>query len=397
MKICLVLISGSWGGGENVVYYLAKKLSENNGVILITNNEMFRYFSNLERVKIFNIGSLYDFRSIVASILLKGRNSERNFKWDFGPFFYLNKLLRLLYYKRISKEIVQILTQQNVDIVHLHLEGALKLFLKFKKLDLPVVFTVHGVRDFSKLKPIEPIMMKRGLAKVDKITCVSKFTAKVLTRALEDSGVSISNKLVTIYNGVDVAEITRYSVPRIPLRGKFKLLFPGGDKLFKGGDLLIKSLPKIKKVVPNVHLYIAGTGLERQTLRKLVEERKLEADVTFMGLLPPHRYYQVLSSTDLLVFPSENEALGIVLLEAMALGKPVVATRMGGIPEVIKNMQNGILVDRDPESIADAVIYLSQNKDVYEAISQANMKSVKSFDWSNVINDYIELYKTLTD
>jgi glycosyltransferase involved in cell wall biosynthesis len=394
MKICLVLISGGWGGAENMVYHLAKKLEGNTSVIMIINNELVRYFSNLQRVKIFKIGSLYDFRSLIALILLKGTNSERKFKWNFGLFYYLNKLLRYLYYKRISKEIVQILTQQNVDIVHLHLENSLKLFLTlFKELNLPVVFTVHGVRDFGKFKPVESIMIKKGLTKVDKVTCVSKYSAKVL----ENSSISISNKLVTIYNGVDLAEITRYSAPKIPLKGEFKLLFPGGAKLFKGGDLLIKSLPQIKKEVPNVHLYIAGAVPERHTLRKLVEERKLGQDVTFMGFLPPQRYYRVLSSTDLLVFPSENEAFGIVLLEAMALGKPVVASRVGGIPEVVKNMQNGILTNRDPKSIADAVVCLSKDKDLYEQISQANLKSVRSFDWNNIVNEYIELYKTLID
>ena len=114
-----------------------------------------------------------------------------------------------------------------------------------------------------------------------------------------------------------------------------------------------------------------------------------------LGFLPPQNYYQVLSSTDLLVFPSETKAFPMVCLETMALGKPIVATKRGGIPEIVKNMRNGILVNRDPNSIADAVVYLFKNKDLYEKISQSNLKSVRSFDWNNIINEYIELYKTL--
>lgn len=394
MKICLVLISEGWGGAENVVYYLAKKLKENISVIMIINNEIVKYFSNLQNVKIFKIGSLYDVKSLITSIPLKGTGNERKFRWNFGPFYYLNKLLRYLYYKRISKEILQILIQQKVDIVHLHLDSSLKLFLPlFKKLDIPVVFTAHGVGFFDEFRPVEIMMIKRGLTKVDKITCVSKYLGKVL----ETSGISISNKPVVIYNGVDVAEIRKNSVPRIALKGEFKLFFPGGAKLWKGGALSIKSLLNIKNEIPNVHLYITGAVPEKHVLRKLVKERKLEQAVTFLGFLSRQEYYQVLSSTDVLVLPSKNESFGIVLLEAMALGKPIVATKMGGIPEVIKDMQNGILVNRNPKSIAEAVVYLYKNKEVYERISRRNLKSVELFDWDNIIDKYIELYKTLID
>jgi len=411
MKICLVLISEGWSGAENVVYNLANKLREKMDVTLILNNEIIKYFSTLKGIKIFRISSLYDFRSLITSILLKEIKNERppastqlrwNFgpfyflraRWNFGPFYFLNELLRYLYYQRICKDILQTLIQQEIDIVHLHLENSIKLFLPlFKKLNRPIVFTFHGVRIFDKSRPFEIAMIEKGLKKVDKITCVSKY----LVRLLENSGISISNRPITIYNGVDITEIRENSVPKIALEGEFRLLFPGGAKLFKGGDLSIKSLPSIKKEVPNVHLYFAGAVPEKHTLRNLVKERKLEQNVTFLGFLPPQRYYQVLSSTDLLVFPSQDEGLPMVLLESMALGKPVIATKSGGIPEVIKDGQNGILVERNPNDIADAVVTLYKNKDLYEEISQRNIKSVRAFDWNNIADKYIELYETLID
>jgi glycosyltransferase involved in cell wall biosynthesis len=234
-------------------------------------------------------------------------------------------------------------------------------------------------------------MIRKGLTKVDKITCVSKYAMEVL----ENSGVQISNKPIVIYNGVDIGEIRRYSAHELPLEGKFKVLFPGGAKAWKGGDLLIESLPRIREKIPNVHVYFAGLLPKMHKLSKLVEERKLENSITFMGFLPPQRYFQVLSSTDVLVFPSMNEAFPMVLLEAMALGKPIVATNMGGIPEVIKDGFNGILVERDPKCIADAVIHLCDNRHLYEEISQNSLKTVESFDWDNIIDKYIELYRTL--
>ena len=395
LKICLVLISDGWGGAENVVYSLAKKLKEKVSLITILNNEIVKYFSSLENVKIFKMSSLFDFKSLTTSILLGGARNGGKFRWNSGPFYFLNGILRQLYSRRVCKDILRILTQQKVDIVHLHLGNSLIFFLPlFKELDVPIVFTLHGVGILNKPRLVEMIRARaimKGLKRVDKITCVSRYAGKML----ENSGISIPDEHVIIHNGVDIAEIRKNR--RAALEGEFRLLFPGGAKIQKGGDLLIKALPSIKKEIPNVHLYIAGAVPRKNILRRLVEEMELEQDVTFMGFLPPQQYHQVLSSVDLFVLPSEIEAFPIACLEAMALGKPVVATKTGGIPEAIRNMRNGILVDRDPQSIADAIVYLFKNKDLYEEISANNLENVRSFDWSNIVNEYIELYEQLTE
>jgi glycosyltransferase involved in cell wall biosynthesis len=210
----------------------------------------------------------------------------------------------------------------------------------------------------------------------------------------EQLGIPIRKKSIVIPNGVDILEIRKTS-KRI-LKGDFKLFFPGGEKLWKGGDLLVESLSIIKREIPGIHLYITGNVPKKNVIMKLVRNNKLERNISILGFLEPKRNLEVLNSTDLLVFPSKREAFGIVLLEAMALGKPIVTTKMGGIPEVVKDKRNGIFVKRDPRAIAEAVVYLFKNKKVYEEMSLNNLNDAEKFDWKKIVNKYVEVYKTCT-
>ena len=397
MNICLILIASGWGGAENVVYNLTKQLSKKGEqVYLILNNEIFNYFSDLKKVKIYRIDYLYNIKKIISSILFKKntyfeKNDNESSIWQHGIFYSLSRFLRYLYYREIQKNILNILKQKKIDIVHLHRVNYLPFFKDIiKNLNIPVVLTLHGslewtsstitARLFEKVK-------KKDLIKLDYITCVSKY---VMNR-FEYSGMPIRKKSIVIPNGVNVLEIKKIS--KMNLKGDFKLFFPGGAKSFKGGDLVIKSLSIIKKKIPGIHLYITGNIPKNNIIRKLIKSKKLDKNVTLLGFLEHKKNLEVFNSTDLLVFPSKSEGFSIVLLEAMALGKPIVTTNFGGIPELVKNKKNGIIVKRDPNSIAKAVIYLFKNKELCKNISLNNLNDVKKFDWEKIVDDYVELYK----
>ena len=147
MNICLVLISDGWGGAENVVFNLAKQLSnKGENVSVLLNNEIFNYFSSLKNVRIFRMSYLYNTKALITSILSsKKADIKGDHIWNSGLFYFLNGILRHLYYKKIHKDILHILKQQKIDIIHLHLENSLQLFMGlFEKLNLPVVITLHG-------------------------------------------------------------------------------------------------------------------------------------------------------------------------------------------------------------------------------------------------------------
>lgn len=394
MNICLVLISDGWGGAENVVFNLAKHLSnKGENVSILLNNELFNYFSDLKNVDIFRMPSLYNTKTLITSILSSKKTSIKyNHIWCSGPFYFLNSILRGLYYKKIHKNILYTLKQQKIDIVHLHLENPLRLFMGlFEKLNLPVVITLHSYGAFTRRVFLRGRKLHaQSLVKADKITCVSKY----VMNQLEHSGIPTQKKPIVIPNGVDISEIRKTS-KRI-LKGDFKLFFPGGSKLWKGGDLLVESLSIIKREIPSLHLYVTGNVPQKNVIRKIVGNNKLERNVSLLGFLDPNKNLEVFNSTDLLVFPSKGEASPIVLLEAMALGKPIVTTKVGGIPEVVKDMRNGIFVERHPRAIAEAVVYLFKNKEVYEEMSLNNLKDAEKFDWKKIVDKYVEVYKMCT-
>jgi len=119
-----------------------------------------------------------------------------------------------------------------------------------------------------------------------------------------------------------------------------------------------------------------------------------EKNVIFKGLLSRHEYLDLLSKCDCLVLLSKWEAFPISILEAMALGKTVITTPVGGIPELVDNGINGFLVQRDSKDVADKIIYLYKNPELLKQISMRNLQDAKKFYWDNIIDYYIDLYKS---
>jgi len=198
-----------------------------------------------------------------------------------------------------------------------------------------------------------------------------------------------------IHNGVNVSEIRNAASSALKLKGGFNVLFPGGAKFLKGGDLLLVALAELKEEIPDIHTYVALDVPEGHQLRRMVFELELEQNVTFVGFLPPKEYRRLLASVDLLVLPSRREAFPIALLEAMALGKPIVASRVGGIPEVIKDGRNGILVDLEPRQIAQAILRLYWDEKLRQEMARNNLQDIVQYDWSLITEQYIELYREL--
>jgi glycosyltransferase involved in cell wall biosynthesis len=97
-----------------------------------------------------------------------------------------------------------------------------------------------------------------------------------------------------------------------------------------------------------------------------------------------------------LVMPSRDEAFGIVFLEAMALGKPTIASNAGGIPEVVKDGRNGILVKPQPDQIAGAIVRLYRDEGLRTEMSHNNLQDVTKYDWSRIVDDFMSVYREVS-
>ncbi len=192
--------------------------------------------------------------------------------------------------------------------------------------------------------------------------------SKAVGRSLQASGVNAS-RIRLVYSGIDLGKVAE-NYDRNSLQVRYGITpdrvvigSVGNLLAVKGYESLISAVAHIKTVIPSILCLIVGGG-ERpyaKTLHALVKERGLQNNIIFTGFCDD--VYPVLSMMEVFVLASTSEGFGIALLEAMAMGKPIVATSVGGIPEVVIHGKTGLLVRAmDPLWLARAVSYLLRNR-----------------------------------
>ena len=157
------------------------------------------------------------------------------------------------------------------------------------------------------------------------------------------------------------------------------LLFVGRLVPYKGLQILLHTFHQIHTHNPSVHLAIVGSGPLLAPLQKLSQQLGISDNVHFLGVLPRRRLRDAYSACDIFVLPSRSrsEAFGIVQLEAMAQQKPVVATRVGGVPYVVKNEITGLIVPpRDEQALEHALNRLITDQPLRERLGRAGQKRV---------------------
>lgn len=229
------------------------------------------------------------------------------------------------------------------------------------------------------------------------ITANSNFTRSWYLKMF---GKQHAYKTRTIPGGVNIADFNQNNDKMLGLidrkynlTGKKVVLFTGRLTVHKGVEYLIKAARKI-----NGEVLILGDGPERKYLEELIKKYKL-ANVRILGYMPPKegiRYREFYRRADVYVAPSVwDEPLGLVILEAMAAGTPVICTRKGGITSIIKDGYNGFLVRaRNSQEIADRVNQLLQDENLRLKMAQRARKTIEEkFTWEEVANKFEKIYR----
>jgi glycosyltransferase involved in cell wall biosynthesis len=247
---------------------------------------------------------------------------------------------------------------------------------------------------------IEPQKVSRYyLDQVDAVISISK----QVEQALIAGGVA-ARSVRTIYSGVDLSRIDRRDDERKSVRLKLGLppeavvlgtvanLFPR-----KGYDVMLRALPMILKAEPATQYLIIGTGASdyERTLRELSEELGISQCVHFIGFQDPVRPF--LDAIDLYVHPARMEGFGIAVIEAMAAGRAVVATNIGGLPEVVEEGRTGLLVaSENPEALSAAVVSLLRDKIRREEMGERGSKLARErFDLRVSVASMEQVYEHL--
>lgn len=263
-----------------------------------------------------------------------------------------------------------------------------------KTLEVSLLRRVRNLRGEIAFSPlIEPLCMKRA----DRIIAVSQFTKQDIMSVF---GIPES-KIAVIHHGVHPEDYVLPEEARVKLRSTLgissqpMILFTGKLAPRKGVDVLLRALPQVLREM-EVKLVLAGSG-NQQDYQQLAEALGISDKLRFLGRVPDDTLRLLFSSCDLFVLPSRLEGLGIVILEAMAAGKPVVATNVGGIPELIESGQNGILVEANNEGkLAGAIVKVLSNKSLAQIIGENNMKKARErFSWEVAAQKTERVYNEL--
>jgi glycosyltransferase involved in cell wall biosynthesis len=173
------------------------------------------------------------------------------------------------------------------------------------------------------------------------------------------------------------------------------LLFVGRLIKDKNVDMLIRALALVKKELPDINCLIIGEGPEKERLITLREELGLEDNIVFKGFLEYEQVIAHMKASKVFIFPSTREGFGIVVMEAMAAGLPVITVEhpMNSATELIKEGVNGYLSSPTAEELASRVISLFKNKDMIKRLSGLAKESTRNYDWKKIAEISEEFYK----
>jgi len=154
---------------------------------------------------------------------------------------------------------------------------------------------------------------------------------------------------------------------------------------------LLRALPIIRQTIPQARAVVVGDGPEHSALRRLADELKLGSSVQLLGSLPDdEQVARLYRQADVFCLPSVQEGFGIVFLEALASGLPIVATNAAAIPEVVPHGQAGLLVrPGDSAALAAALVALLRNPDQRAAYGRFGMEYVQQYDWARVAERFL--------
>lgn len=176
------------------------------------------------------------------------------------------------------------------------------------------------------------------------------------------------------------------------------ILFIGNLSPYKGPDVLLRAMPKILKEIADARLVFVGSGVMEEELEGLCKRLGVEKNVKFAGFVEESMKSFYYKAADVFVLPSvmKHEIFGIVNLEAMVCGVPIVASKIGGVPDVVKDGENGLLIPpRDSKALADVIIYLLENENVRKKMGKNGREKVKNYSWERIVEETEKVYKEL--
>jgi colanic acid/amylovoran biosynthesis glycosyltransferase len=317
----------------------------------------------------------------------------------------LNSLNPLIFGKealslRILYQVIPFIGRGSYDIIHCHFGYLAVLGVNLKAsraFNGPVVTTFRG-HDISKYVQdhgahVYDTIFERG----DLFLCVSEEIKETLIKL----GLN-THKIIIHRSGVDISK-SNFRTHNSRIGDKLEILTIARLVEKKGVEYGIRAVAKVLKKYQNIKYRIAGDGSLRTFLQKLIDELNICCNVQLIGWQSQDQIVKLLQESSLLLAPSvtsqtgDREGIPGVIMEAMAWGLPVISTNHSGIPEVIKDGENGLLVpERDIDALAEKLEYLIEHPERCDEISRSGRRFVEKYYDIDKLNDrLVEIYQGL--
>lgn len=350
----------------------------------------------MDGVAVYNANIIAELRKLGVTVYEVWPGSSFTNKW---PFYNLYAL----------KYVTNLLKEGKVNIVH---GSAADGYLLSSFENVPYVLTIHAVLadeisktsefvDSMKNLRLDRLLILKTLIEAERFAALRADVIVVPStyskyQVIKYYGVS-SKKIEVIPHGVNVEEFDSFKQISRHKQGKedIRICFVGRITKRKGLIYLIRAVEMLRKRNYQVSLEIVGDGPQRKTLEEYVRKKGLSY-IRFLGNLSHKEKLERLSMCDIFCMPSLHEAFGIAILEAMAARKPVVASNVGGIPEVVLDGVTGFLVPPcDIISIAEAIEKLVIDEELRLKMGMNAYRRASQFPWRKAAESLLRIYNRL--
>jgi L-malate glycosyltransferase len=353
-------------------------------------------YSTVQALK--KIAPEYDFHIVTLSATIKRSTILKDGNLTVHYFSFPLKNMPILVPKFLSKIfLLRYIRNLHPDLVHAHGTGWDYAYPAFSLNPDSVIITVHGVirqesKHWTGLKGRYHAMT--GQCMENKVLANARNVIAVSPYVKREVQPFIQGNITVIFNPVE-GKFFNVEKDEVPNR----LLFVGGIEERKGLDVLIRAVARIKKTVPDIELHIVG-GVRKivyyEKLRGLIKSLDMDQNIEFLGSLPEKKLSVEYREAAVFVLPSREESQGIVILEAMATGTPVVATRVGGIPDMIQDGTNGRLVDcGDDKQLTDVIVSLLMENDQRKKLGDAGKQSALRYLPEKIARQHLDVYNRI--
>jgi L-malate glycosyltransferase len=369
-KLRILIVASPWlGGSGTVAWQLAEGLgAKGHEVHFVTYDNPYGKGNGFSKIRIHNV---------------------RPFTYSLFPF-PLSEM-------SLAEKIIEVCVEYTIDIVHAHygtLFGhasvlAMSYFDSTKRKP-KLVITFHGTdvvgNDLSRPgKNITTYLQKTIIKKADAVTVVSENLEGLIRKIYKSS-----RHIEVIRNGIATdAHVSTENTSKVN-----QFVHISNFRKVKNIPTIIKAFSRFNKGRPDYTLKLIGAGPELHTIKSLVSRRQMSDRVSFLGVLSKEKIHTTLISSKALLLPSLYESSPLVILEALHAATPTIASRVGGIPEIIKHGREGLLIN-NPKSVrqlSDTMEILVKSESKYVSMSKRALVKSSSYSIEKILKKYTNLY-----